>query len=263
MLGESTPPPFTAPPGSPPTLGFIPYMFVTRSDGSGREATARSVIDTAWVGGRLLRTTGSSTPPYPRGICLLAANTDFECERDVAQDPVNDLSAPAVSPDGRLLAVARSPAEQNAGVGPIVLYDIATGQPVRALTTGADDGLPTFSPDGRRIAFNRGRDIYVIAVDGAAGSERRIVTGGLQPVWVTAGAACRERRSVRPTMRGRVADGPGVRAVRGPAHGHGHAGRAPCRPPDRLGTAGGLVSVRFNRPSGAGALRATVRFKAA
>ena len=156
LLGETQPPPYNAPPGTPPTLGFIPYMFVTGADGSGREAVARSVIDTAWLGGRLLRTTGSSTPPYPRGICLLATNTDFQCERDVAQDPVNDLSAPAVSPDGRFLAVAQSPADQNRGIGPIVLYNVATGQPVRALTTGAGDGLPTFSPDGRRIAFNRG-----------------------------------------------------------------------------------------------------------
>ena len=121
----------------------------------------------------------------------------------MARDPVNDLSAPAVSPDGRLLAVARSPSEQNAGVGPIVLYDLASGQPVRTLTTGTGDGLPNFSPDGSRLAFNRGRDIYVIDVDGAPGSERRIVAGGLQPIWVTGGAACRERSSVRPTVRGR------------------------------------------------------------
>ena len=113
LLGETQPPPFTAPPGTPPTLGFIPYMFIVAPDGSGREAVARSVIDTAWVGGRLLRDAGSSTPPYPRGICLLATNIDFECERDVARDPVNDLSAPAVSPDGRLLAVARSPSEHE------------------------------------------------------------------------------------------------------------------------------------------------------
>ena len=50
LLGETQPPPVTAPPGSPPTLGFIPYMFVTAADGSGRESVARSIIDTAWVG---------------------------------------------------------------------------------------------------------------------------------------------------------------------------------------------------------------------
>ena len=153
------------------------------------------MIDTAWLGRRLIRSDGSSQPPFPRGLCLLAANDDFECERDVARDPANDLSAPAVSRDGRFVAVARSPADANAGAGPIVLYDAVGGRPVRTLTTGADDGLPSFSPDGRRVAFNRGGEIYTIATDGAPGSERRVVAGGLQPVWTS---GCRERRSVRP-----------------------------------------------------------------
>jgi dipeptidyl aminopeptidase/acylaminoacyl peptidase len=262
LLGETQPPPFTAPPGTPPTFGFIPYMFITKPDGSGREAVARAVVNTAWDGGRLLRDDGSSQPPYPRGVCLLASNTDFECERDVARDPVNDLSAPAVSPDGRLLAVARSPSEQNAGVGPIVLYDVGTGQLIRTLTGGSGDGLPNFSPDSRRLAFSRGNDIYVIAVDGAPGSERRIVSGGLQPVWITGGAACRERSSVRPTVSRRSVT---VRAC-APSAGRltvtlTRSGRRVAR---RTVTAreGGIVNVRFSRPHGAGALRATIRFRA-
>ena len=263
LLGETQPPPITAPPGTPPTLGFIPYMFIVAPDGSGREAVARSVIDIAWLGGRLLRDDGSSQAPYPRGICLLASNVDFECERDVARDPANDLSAPAVSPDGRMLAVARSPSEQNAGVGPIVLYDVASGQLVRTLTTGAGDGLPTFSPDGSRLAFNRGSDIYVMAVDGAPGSERRIVAGGLQPIWVSGGDACRRRSSVRPAIRGRsvtvaaCAPSAGRLTVTLTRRGHRIARRSVTT---RLG---GIVTVRFSRPRAAGALRATVRYQAA
>jgi dipeptidyl aminopeptidase/acylaminoacyl peptidase len=263
LLGELTPPPFPAPPGTPPTLGFHPYLFVAATDGSGRDVVARDVVDTAWLGGRLLRSDGSSQPPFGRGLCLLASNTGFACERDVARDPASDLSAPAVSPDGRLVAVARSPAEQNRGTGPIALYDVATGRQVRALTGGADDGLPTFSPDGRRLAFNRGGDIYAIAVDGAPGSERRVVTGGVQPVWVTGGAACRQRRSVRPAVHGRSV---AVRAC-APAAGRltvtlTRRGRRVAR---RTVSArrGGVVTVRFGRPGGTGALRASVRFRAA
>ena len=167
----------------------------------------------------------------------------------MARDPVNDLSAPAVSPDGRLLAVARSPAEQNAGVGPIVLYDVATGQPVRTLTTGADDGLPTFSPDGRRIAFNRGGDIYVIAVDGAPGSERRIVAGpaaGLGHV-----RRCVPRARFGPSRAARaIDDGPGVCAVRGPADGHGHPARSPRRAQDGLGEGGRRRQRPLQPPEG-------------
>ena len=263
LLGETAPPPSTAPPGTPPLLGFIPYLFTTAPDGTGREAVARSVIETAWLGGRLLRTDGSSEPPFPRGICLLASNTGFECERDVARDPANDLSAPAVSPDGRYVAVARSPADQNAGVGPLVLYDVASGQPLRTLTAGSGDGLPSFSPDGRRLAFNRGADIYVMPVDGAPGSERRIVAGGLQPVWVTAGRACRKRRSGRPSVRGRSVR---VRAC-APSAGRvtvtlERRGRRVARRTVRT-RRGRIVTVRFSRPSGRGRLRATVRFRPA
>jgi hypothetical protein len=258
LLGESTPPPITAPPGSPPTLGFHPYLFVVAPDGSGREAAARDIIDTAWLGGRLIRTDGSSQPPYPRGLCLLATNTDFECERDVARDPANDLSAPAVSPDGRFLAVARSPAEANRGSGPIALYDIATGAFLRDLTTGDDDGLPSFSPDGRELAFNRGRDIYVVAAGG--GTPHRIVAGGLQPVWVT---ACPDQRAVKPTVRGRSV------TVRACAPGAGRLTvtltRSGHRVARRTVTArkAGTVTVRFTRPRGAGQLRATIRFRTA
>ena len=224
---------------------------------------ARDVVDTAWLGGRLLRSDGSAQPPFPRGLCLLASNTGFACERDVARDPANDLSAPAVSPDGRLIAVASSPAEQNGGTGPIVLYDAASGRPVRTLTAGAGDGLPTFSPDGRRLAFSRGRAIYVTAIDGAPGSERRVIARGVQPVWVAGGARCRVRAAVRPVARGRSV------AVRACAPSAGRLtitltrrGRVVAR--RTVSTRrGGPVTVRFDRPRGAGALRALVRFRAA
>ena len=136
LLGETTPPPFTSPPGTPPTLNFVPYMFTTAPDGSGRNAVARSVVDTAWLGARLLRSDTSDDEPFSRGFCLLASNDDFQCERDVARDLANDLSAPALSPDGRLLAVARSPADQNAGVGPIVHLRRRERRLVRTLTGG-------------------------------------------------------------------------------------------------------------------------------
>jgi hypothetical protein len=122
LLGELAPPPFRAPPGTPPTLGFHPYMFVAAPDGSGREVVARDVVDAAWLGGRLVRSDGSYQPPYPRGLCLLASNTDFPCERDVARDPANDLSAPAAagsragpSPPG---GVASSMSASAARAGP-------------------------------------------------------------------------------------------------------------------------------------------------
>ncbi len=154
-------------------------------------------------------------------------------------------------------------AAQDAGTGPIVLYDTATGQFSRELTTGAGDGFPAFSPDSRRVAFNRGNDIYVTAVDGRPGSERRIVSGGLQPQWVSAGAACHAQRLVRPSVRGRNVT---VRAC-APAAGRltvmlTRHGRPVARRTVRV-RQGGIVTIHFARPSRDGPLSATVTFRAA
>ena len=255
LLPEITPAPVGSPPGTPGLSGFVPYMFVMNADGSGREATARVVVDMTWLGARLVRTDTSDTDPFAYGICLLVTNIDFQCERDVARDPTQDLFNPAFSPDGALAAVVRSPST-TIGAGPIVLYDAATGAPVRRLV-GGQNTQPTWSPDGKRIAFERGGDIYVARATGAP-RERRVLKRGEQPTWTSA-AACKARRP-RVRVRGRsalvsaCAAQPGrltVTLLR--------AGRRVAR---RTVTAvtGGRLTVRLRRPSGAraGELRARV-----
>ena len=75
-----------------------------------------------------------------------------------------------------MAAVAR-PGSRGGGSGerPIALFDAATGNRVRELTTGADLD-PAFSPDAKRLAFVRGRDLYTVSAGGgsraAAGQER-------------------------------------------------------------------------------------------
>ena len=262
LLGELTPPPVSAPPGSPPTLGLHPYLFLAGSDGGSRGVVARDVVDTAWLGSRLLRSDPSSQAPFGRGLCLLAVNTGFACERDLARDPANDLSAPAISPNGRLIAVARSPASADAATGPIVLYDAASCHVKRVLTNGAHDGLPTFSPDGRRLAFNRGSDIFTIAVDGRPGSERRIVSGGVQPTWISGGAACRAQRSAPLTVRGHdvavraCAPSAGRLTITLTRHGRRVARRSV------VARSGGILTIHFVSPRGSGPLRAVVVFRA-
>ena len=258
LLGELSPPPINAPPGSPPTLGFHPYLFVAATDGSGREVAARDVTDAAWLGARIVRTDGSAQPPYPRGLCLLASNADFPCERDVARDPANDLTGPALSPDGRLLAAARSPADANRGTGPIALFDAGSGALVRSLTTGDTDGLPSFSPDGKQVAFTRDHDIYTVGVGG--GTPHRVVAGGVQPVWAT---GCVFERAVKPKIRGHsvtvtaCAPGPGRLTVTLTRRGRRVARRTVTA------TRAGAVTVRLARPRGTGTLRARVGFRAA
>ena len=57
---------------------------------------------------------------------------------------------------------------------------------------GGENTQPTWSPDGKRIAFERGGDLYVAQATGAP-REHRILKGGVQPTWTTA-AACKRRR---------------------------------------------------------------------
>jgi dipeptidyl aminopeptidase/acylaminoacyl peptidase len=102
------------------------------------------------------------------------------------------LGAPTLSPDGRLavVPVTRPDVPENKGFTDLWLIPTAGG-PARQLTSDpAADTQPTFSPDGKWIAFlsKRGEDkqnqLYVIAADG--GEARRVTnipTGVDAPKW--------------------------------------------------------------------------------
>jgi hypothetical protein len=177
-------------PGGPPTPHQVPYLFVARADGSDREVAARSTATTNWLGGRLLRDERTDSDPFEQQICLLASNTDFPCERLVASELGHDLWDPAVSPDGSLVAVTRAPIDRFSG--DIAIYSAATAQLVRVVSSGPSDSGPTWSPDGRSIAFARGDGgLWVVPATGSPGSERRILASGIQPIWVRGGGAPR------------------------------------------------------------------------
>lgn len=173
-------------PGGVPTVRLTPYLFLARADGSGRDTVARSTVTTAWLAGRLLRDEAADEAPFEQQICLLATNADFPCERLVAAAPEHDLWDPAVSPDGSLVAVTRAP--PDGFTGEIAIYSAASGQLVRVVSSGPSDNAPTWSPDGRSLAFARGdRGLWVVSATGSPGSERRILASGIQPVWVRGG----------------------------------------------------------------------------
>jgi len=124
---------------------------------------------------------------YNKVICHVPVSANQACSDVRAALASHDLYDPAVSPDGSTLAVVVTPAINTTVNGRIALFDYRTGAFERDLTTGSDDELPTWSPDGSQIVFQRGGSLYLIAADGKPGSERRLVAGG-QPTWGGTGA---------------------------------------------------------------------------
>jgi serine/threonine protein kinase len=93
--------------------------------------------------------------------------------------PPGEYSFPALSPDEKRVAIARSDAQ--AGNGDIWLLDLAQGIPSRFTFDPADEMCPIWSPDGSRIVFASDRDgslnLYQKLSSGA-GSEEAILKSG-------------------------------------------------------------------------------------
>lgn len=259
VAARNHPGPGGKPARQPRPFGFQPYLFVMDEFGMGRTSVARAVVDTGWLGGRLVRTDAAGASPFAFGVCRLASNTGFACERDVARDPAHDLFDPAFSPDGKLVAVVQAAPRANAATGSIVIYDTATAAVVRTVATG-DDSQPTWSPDGKWVAFGRRGDIYLVRSTG--GRARRAIKGGQQPTWVTA-EACVVNPHPRVRVRGRSA----IVSACAPRPGRvtvtlTRSGKRVERKSVKAAT-GGTLTVKLHRPAGTGALRARVKFRAA
>ncbi len=139
---------------------------------------AEGPMSGGWLGSSLLRQAfGDGENPW--FVCVVTAKAG--CVRSVAVDPARWLDDPAGSADGRrVAAVARPDGSAGSVSGPIVLFDAATGARLRDLTSGADLD-PAFSPDAKRVAFVRGRDLYVVPT--AGGTARRLARNASSPAW--------------------------------------------------------------------------------
>ena len=62
----------------------------------------------------------------------------------------------------------------------ICVMDADGDNEVRLTDDPGFDAEPSWSPDGNRIAFNRGHDIYIMDSDGR---NLTILTGGREPAW--------------------------------------------------------------------------------
>jgi hypothetical protein len=101
------------------------------------------------------------TPGVPEAPCVVRVSSPAA------------LFAPDGSADGRFI-VSGVAGEPNG----VVLFDAATGATVRRL---ADGGSPSFSPDGRQVAFVAA-DGWIYTVPVAGGTPRKLVQG-VSPSW--------------------------------------------------------------------------------
>jgi eukaryotic-like serine/threonine-protein kinase len=87
-----------------------------------------------------------------------------------------DYSNPAISPDQKIVAVGKGDPQTN--TRDVWVIDLQRGASSRLTFDPADDLSPTWSPDGRRIAFTSNRkgprDIYVKPASGV-GEEQVLV----------------------------------------------------------------------------------------
>lgn len=142
-----------------------------------------TVLTASWLGSRLVF--GIKPAGGNQMICVPEASEDG-CA-PVAADPGYEIWWPSASRDARLVVATKvvpSEAARGSFDGRISLFDARTGKLIRDLTHGQYDVDPVFSPDGSQVAFNRGRDLFVIRTNGAdLGDPRLLRHNARHPSW--------------------------------------------------------------------------------
>jgi hypothetical protein len=156
---------------------FTPTLVLRDLSEAKPTVVALHTVIAGWVGNRLFRDEDPDSDA-PQRLCVLKKNTDSDCDHPVAEDSSFAIYSAAGSPDGRSVAatmVTPADADKIDLDGHIGLFAAADGSLVRALTRGPNDANPAFSPDGRLVAYNHGRDLYVVRTNGRDGGRGKRV----------------------------------------------------------------------------------------
>ena len=140
------------------------------------------VSQTVWLEGKMNRTARRS------GLLLLvlgmalSAYAQAPAKHPLAFDDLiklHRISSPEVSPDGKWVAygISTPDMDANRGVSNIWIVSTSGGDAIQ-LTQSGKDSAPSWSPDGKTLAFLSGRDgssqVYVISMEG--GEAKKLTT---------------------------------------------------------------------------------------
>ena len=155
-------------PGDP-----APRIYLMDEDGSGQTMIAETArgFDLNW-------SPDGTKLAFSAVDGIYTGNADGSGEARVPTTSHPDVW-PSWSPDGTKLAVRRF----EGGTGAIDIVNIdESGR--RRLLTIEDVAHPAWSPDGSRIAYNSGRELYVVNIDGS-GRRKLTGSGGYEddPAW--------------------------------------------------------------------------------
>jgi dipeptidyl aminopeptidase/acylaminoacyl peptidase len=103
---------------------------------------------------------------------------------------VRRVSDPQVSPDGRLVAFAVGDVrfDDNRIVNQIYVAPVAGGDPRQLTSGGSSASSPRWSPDGKKIAYVTGGQIWTMDADGSDKEQiTKLSTGAGGPVWSSDG----------------------------------------------------------------------------
>lgn len=122
-------------------------------------------------------------PPY--NIYMIPADSSAAMER-LTNSPY-EQNASSISPDGNLLAFVEYSESAD-----IFIYDFRDKSISAFAATENNETYPTFSPDGRWIAYcsDQGQnllEVYIKAASGAGGTTRISHQGGFAPMWARNG----------------------------------------------------------------------------
>ncbi len=140
------------------------------------------VVDSDGAGARPVTPRGMSPSWHPSGRYIAYHVIDVDRHRLVVTDVVTNAqrsltnekgaldNSPAISPDGRSVVFSRS-VEATASSTDLFVMPFDGGRPTRiSVARGSINGAPSWSIDGRRVAFNSDRsgrsEIYVADADG-------------------------------------------------------------------------------------------------